>query len=462
MLNIDTANWMSKLKSELSLTDLSIPGTHDSGTYGDLIGTDLFEAYAKCQNHHFKQQLEDGIRFFDIRIGMFMGNLHIIHGSFPAEYIYKVTLTDVFETFRKFLSSHRGETILISVKADDGSKETEKKFAEVIKVYENLFLKTSSVPKLGDARGKIVLFKRLHFSAFGIPWLDWEDNQVFPISKEQGGGTAFDIEDGYKKDYHDTHVKLKSIKEHLNQAMIAQNKKIFFVTFCSIGSEAIHTPQMYAQGGTGIDPAINQSVFDYINAFFESKRFGLVIFDFYKTAHGNNYLTESLIKSNPGSDSIYPFPTPVNHVENIIQGKKYYIISKSSHKCIQLSTTKKENGSITDLCNLLYEEKQQFVWNTKQKENKYYITSSKTGKSLEAEDAKHLDQVVQMSTDLAKNNQLWEIEKKSTDDGWFKLKNCGTQKYMDVCGDEKSDGTTIITYANKNVNNQLFKLYMVK
>ena len=62
------ADWMRDLiQGETYLSDLTIPGTHDSGAMYDppnrhLIGT------AKAQDMTIPQQLEEGVRSFDIRL----------------------------------------------------------------------------------------------------------------------------------------------------------------------------------------------------------------------------------------------------------------------------------------------------------------------------------------------------------------------------------------------------------
>ena len=53
------------------LNELSIPGTHDSGTYLASPGG------SKCQNFDAKGQLAHGIRFFDVRLD---NQLEICHG----------------------------------------------------------------------------------------------------------------------------------------------------------------------------------------------------------------------------------------------------------------------------------------------------------------------------------------------------------------------------------------------
>lgn len=57
--------WTSKLRGDLLLSQVNIPGTHDSGTSKSA----LIEAFsARCQSLTISAQLEAGIRFLDLRV----------------------------------------------------------------------------------------------------------------------------------------------------------------------------------------------------------------------------------------------------------------------------------------------------------------------------------------------------------------------------------------------------------
>jgi len=69
-------NWMSSLNGSLSLSQFSIPGTHDSmALYEPVSGT------AKCQNLSLGDQLNAGVRFIDIRCRHINNAFAIHHGS---------------------------------------------------------------------------------------------------------------------------------------------------------------------------------------------------------------------------------------------------------------------------------------------------------------------------------------------------------------------------------------------
>ncbi|MDW6064288.1 hypothetical protein SAZ11_48095 [Streptomyces sp. FXJ1.4098] len=53
------ADWMSGIKDSVSITDLSIPGTHESGA----LHPGLSMGYAQCQEEALDWQLDSGVRF---------------------------------------------------------------------------------------------------------------------------------------------------------------------------------------------------------------------------------------------------------------------------------------------------------------------------------------------------------------------------------------------------------------
>lgn len=66
---VDGPCWMSHVDGSKYLDELSIPGTHDSGTCSVDNDTEPQSSQAKCQQDYIPTQLLEGIRYFDIRLG---------------------------------------------------------------------------------------------------------------------------------------------------------------------------------------------------------------------------------------------------------------------------------------------------------------------------------------------------------------------------------------------------------
>lgn len=106
---ISHASWMNDIPDDAPVTTLSIPGTHNSCCVDGLLGL------AKTQNLDLSDQLNAGIRFFDIRLAHYHDNLCVHHDVVCTERSY----TDVLTTFSTFLRRYPSETILIAVKDED-------------------------------------------------------------------------------------------------------------------------------------------------------------------------------------------------------------------------------------------------------------------------------------------------------------------------------------------------------
>lgn len=68
--------WMSDRPAlgSFPLTSIFLPGTHDSGAYGEFdpdIGDTSVTKYTLCQDEDILSQLIRGIRYLDIRVGYY-------------------------------------------------------------------------------------------------------------------------------------------------------------------------------------------------------------------------------------------------------------------------------------------------------------------------------------------------------------------------------------------------------
>lgn len=185
---VDGPCWMSHVEGNKYLDELSIPGTHDSGTCSVDNDTEPQSSQAKCQQDYIPTQLLEGIRYFDIRLGK--GNdPGIDHGSC---YLLKkdghfMHLSDVVGYFKKFLNENPSEALIMLVsrgnnEATDESLTTA--FAKVLDDNPKLFYTSSRVPTLNEVRGKIVLLRRFGLAddsvsghTWGLDLTEW-DNKI--------------------------------------------------------------------------------------------------------------------------------------------------------------------------------------------------------------------------------------------------------------------------------------------
>ena len=75
---VTSLNWMSFLPSDMPLSDLSIPGTHDAATAR--IDTSDKES-RRTQHYYIDEMLMAGVRHFDTRLGWEDDRLTLVHSS---------------------------------------------------------------------------------------------------------------------------------------------------------------------------------------------------------------------------------------------------------------------------------------------------------------------------------------------------------------------------------------------
>lgn len=147
-------DWMSNLPDETKVVNMVIPGTHDSCANYDFLG---LSSTAATQDLTLPEQLNAGVRCFDIRIYDDNGVYKIHHGP---QYMH-MTLDEVISTFSSFLAEHPSEFIILlsmgeyktDVKGVTGILES---FIEEEPSLWYMGSGLDSSVRLSDLRGKIV------------------------------------------------------------------------------------------------------------------------------------------------------------------------------------------------------------------------------------------------------------------------------------------------------------------
>ncbi|EGV66397.1 phosphatidylinositol-specific phospholipase C [Yamadazyma tenuis] len=180
MVNYKT--WMKEVNDDTSIGKLSIPGTHNSAACHTALPS------VQCQGESVTDQLKHGVRFLDIRCGkLFLKegdeakDLQVIHGKFPVKIPFPEKLTDVLEEVYDFVGDNDSETVIVSLKQEgtDDWNNDDDEFANCIwdryinKNKDKWYLE-NNIPRLQDARGKVILFRR-----FGLKNQDKENSFGF-------------------------------------------------------------------------------------------------------------------------------------------------------------------------------------------------------------------------------------------------------------------------------------------
>ncbi len=169
--------WMARLDNAKKLNELSLPGTHNSGATKSLLGS------GQCQDTTIKEQLNVGVRFFDIRLKLQNNELKVVHSIVDQ----KLTFESVLEDINAFITENPTEFLIVSIKQDaDPSNSTvsfSQKVEEMLKKYDKICNDRSLPSNVGGARGKIFILSRYSGATVGIPASSgWADSTSFVIS----------------------------------------------------------------------------------------------------------------------------------------------------------------------------------------------------------------------------------------------------------------------------------------
>ncbi|KAG0645378.1 Phosphatidylinositol-specific phospholipase C [Hyphodiscus hymeniophilus] len=169
LLNYSLGSWMSVIPDHTLLSNVTIPGTHDSCACSNI-------PFVRTQYLSIPKQLEAGLRFLDLRCRVHSdGELYMYHGGIPINmpmYLkFGKIMSEIFEFFSK--NGKPTETVLISINNDDVSgKVSPDVFYNAVKAHINQtpayedgtkrWITARITVTLGEARGKTVLLRRFH------------------------------------------------------------------------------------------------------------------------------------------------------------------------------------------------------------------------------------------------------------------------------------------------------------
>ena len=190
---------------ETRLIDLATVGTHDAAAYNA-------SPRLRCQDLTLEEQLEVGVRAFDLRLvdrydGS--GRLDLYHGreSLGVEFT-----EDVLPLFTQFLTTHPDEFVILSLRKEDdehhSQEEMEAYSLSLRRALERpevaqLLYRGQLTPetKVSEVRGKLLILLRTRIDEdVCLPFFDgFQDNSTFTAQLVNPCGSSLDllVEDEY-------------------------------------------------------------------------------------------------------------------------------------------------------------------------------------------------------------------------------------------------------------------------
>ena len=220
-------SWMQSLNDSTPLSALSIPGTHNSPA--------CFRALpsVRCQAVCPRVQLENGVRFLDVRVrpespgDPNKGGLIMVHGDFAISFTGHKYFHDLVRTVCEFLDRNPSETVIISLKREGSGRHTDQRLSRILRDhYAGDVIKWYTeprIPLLGECRGKIVLMRRFTLDhrlisewsgrGWGIDAAHWRHN----TPNEHRGDVC--VQDFCNiLGIEQVHKKIQYVQEHLERA----------------------------------------------------------------------------------------------------------------------------------------------------------------------------------------------------------------------------------------------------
>ena len=206
-------NWMNRLPDNTYVSELSIPGSHDSAT-GHGFTNSLFglfgDSYAKTQELTIQQQWDAGIRAFDFRPALYADYINANHGLVPT----KLRFNDALYMLRDLLRDNPSEFVIIHLlHASEGDDVSDNYGERLLELLNNPDLRDYFVDFrkdlcVSDLRGKILLLSRDEYATtpvggFFNNWsgsADWSNQTGGQIVGPDGNTGRL-----YMQDYSDTH-----------------------------------------------------------------------------------------------------------------------------------------------------------------------------------------------------------------------------------------------------------------
>ena len=268
----DVMPWMSYIHDDTKISDISIPGTHDSGATHS-----IFDVSGKCQDLSVKQQLRVGVRFFDLRLQLVNDEFKIVHSFVKQNLSFKKVLKDL----SKFIKEYNSEFIIISLKKEasdvNSTLDFKEKLTSDLNENKDIISFDNELPEyINDARGKIYIMDRYGLD-YGLPLSYWSDDTSFEVNN-------YYVQDNYCID--DINEKKEDIIKAIEYKKTSDNVVINF-TSCYLD---YGFPPTYAGSSAN---KINPWFYDYINE--SNMKLGIVVMDFMtidlaKAIYMRNYL----------------------------------------------------------------------------------------------------------------------------------------------------------------------------
>ncbi|KAJ3549840.1 hypothetical protein NM208_g291 [Fusarium decemcellulare] len=282
MKELSTDSWMGELVDQsISISALSIPGTHDSATasYHNLITG----SRVRCQDMSITEQLDAGIRYFDLRAGYQSADSPV--AAYHGNFYLGLTFEQIFQFFYSWLSEHTSEAIIVQIKSDQDNASKQKVSNDVFDMIndDTNWVTTDTIPTLDQIQGKIQLVRRVPLpdkldntgTPFGVDATGWPWNKqatiTYPTVGASHSNVSLVIEDFCSYDAKGATAlenKTVRIKDFIDGAVASSDPNTWYIGYSSYMTDGgiPDTPENYVTAPIGGQTPLNTALEEYVQS----------------------------------------------------------------------------------------------------------------------------------------------------------------------------------------------------
>ena len=282
-------DWLSMVRDETKVCKLTIPGTHDTmtgmGFYQPVLKY-IFNTTAISQVSTLEEQMNSGLRFFDIRPVVSTDTiakkkiLRLTHGISELDITFEWTI----DQLQSYLKAHPTEFFIVKLQFDNGFEDQKDLYTLLSNVlhmpkYQGLFVENWCPDiTVSEMRGKILWLSRYDLRPFNaafhypIVYCDWPDEDpdieedINPEAQRSCAMYSMEVDTLvatlYKQDYYKTTTekrmrnKQKTVIDmmHTAREATAGDKDIWIVNHCSAYTEV--SPRGYITNASNLHPLV--------------------------------------------------------------------------------------------------------------------------------------------------------------------------------------------------------------
>ena len=296
-------DWMAGLDDNAYLSQLSIPGTHDSGTgegWTGWLGESFGPSMGQTQDLDIGEQLECGVRAFDLRPCVVDGELVINHGILQTKAKFPETLRQLCQ----FVTEHPTEFVVVVMRhesdGDDNSSEWNGMMSNCLNSDDirPLLADYKREVTVGELRGKVLVLSRDNYGGkpvggFISGWGHKADYVTGSIKGPVGATGILYVQDFYEVMENMT-AKLNGIEKLLNFSTKNNVKKSARHLVVCMNCASGYTASASTDGNRDNAAQCNRKIIDYLADEAHAGPTGIVFMDFAGTDASGAYEVKGL------------------------------------------------------------------------------------------------------------------------------------------------------------------------